>query len=410
MRARISKLMLTAGVFLGCVAIAMPPLASAQSAVSAEVGATLEAAVAAVRRKQFDAALAKVKEAQAKKQSAYDQFKIDEILLSIYSGQGKYAEQAAAYERLLASSQYLSEAQRRSYPKLAIQSYVHAGQHGKVIELGARWLEDQPDDVQMLTWVGRAYYGAKNYKLCQKTFASAVAIAEKSNGRPAEDSLDIARYCADEAGDTAAETWAYEKLVRYHPNADRWYEYLRRASSEDRDDVATYNWLRLMHDTGALRRAADYMEYGERAISEFGTPCEAQRVLEDGFSKKVLGIDAKLTAREEKRLRIAKEAVQSDATKISALAAEAEKDATGQRQIELGMIHFGCARYGEAIAALTKGLNKGGLTDAAHARLVLGIAQLRSGKRDEARATFKQLSSDKRLGKVASAWILRSYS
>ena len=53
---------------------------------------------------------------------------------------------------------------------------------------------------------------------------------------------------------------------------------------------------------------------------------------------------------------------------------------------------------------------KGGGKSPSNAKLVLGIAQLHKGDRESARSTFKSLSNDKALGKVASVWTLRSYN
>src|SRR5712671_7243473 len=66
-----------------------------QPKVSEKVGKPLTAALDAAKNKQFDVALAKAKEAEAEKKTAFEQFKINETLAYIYNGQKKFAELAA---------------------------------------------------------------------------------------------------------------------------------------------------------------------------------------------------------------------------------------------------------------------------------------------------------------------------
>ena len=103
-------------------------------------------------------------------------------------------------------------------------------------------------------------------------------------------------------------------------------------------------------------------------------------------------------------------AAAADKARISQLTSEAEGDATGQKYIDIGMIQFGCQQYDQALSNLDKGIKKGGGKAPTNAKLVYGITQFQKGDREGARNTFKSLSNDKVLGKVASTWILRTYN
>ena len=76
----------------------------------------------------------------------------------------------------------------------------------------------------------------------------------------------------------------------------------------------------------------------------------------------------------------------------------------------MGMAYFGAAQWDQAIAYLDKALKKGSLKEPAHVKLTLGVAHLKKGQRDTARAEFKQVSADPILGKVATAWQVRSHN
>jgi len=62
----------------------------------------------------------------------------------------------------------------------------------------------------------------------------------------------------------------------------------------------------------------------------------------------VLGVDEKVKARHTNTLVKAKEAAQSDKARLSQLTSEAESDATGQKNVDAGMIYFGCGQYDQA--------------------------------------------------------------
>jgi tetratricopeptide (TPR) repeat protein len=414
MSARVSAVV--GALCFACLSLVLTPQAavaqqgSKDRTVNPKMGPPLQAAITAANNKQYDVALAKMKEADAEKKTSYEQFKIHETLAFIYSGQKKYAETAGAYEKMLETPQFLKPEQVQTFPKSIAQMYAGAQQYPKVIDYGKRWLTDHPGDTEMLALVGSAYYSTKDNKGCLQSFQSAVLAAEKAGAKPQEPWLRFTQTCASLVGDDASEGQAYEKLIRYYPKPEYWQIYLRKVSRNDPANVARFNWLRLMSDTDSFKNAEDYMTFAQQGIAEYGVACEAMRSLEEGFSKKVLGVDEKSKVRHQNTLAKAKEVAAADKARVQQLVAEAESDATGQKYVDVGMIQFGCQQYDQAIANLDKGIKKGGGKDPANAKLVLGIAQLKKGERDSARNTFKALSNDKVLGKIASTWTIRSYN
>src|SRR5262245_27719895 len=91
--------------FLGCFCAALlPPGAQAQQ-FSREVGQPLQAAQAEVKKKNWDAALAKLDEANSKKKSAFEQYTINELKGYVYYQKREFAEVAKLYEDNLNSGQ-----------------------------------------------------------------------------------------------------------------------------------------------------------------------------------------------------------------------------------------------------------------------------------------------------------------
>ena len=69
---------------------------------------------------------------------------------------------------------------------------------------------------------------------------------------------------------------------------------------------------------------------------------------------------------------------------------------------------YGYGQYDKAADLLGKGVTKGGLSNEANTRLLLGIAQLKAGKKDEAIKTFKAVKGDPALEQLAGLWVLHA--
>jgi len=414
MSAKFSTLVVSLCLALGSATMVMlPQSADAQQkdnnkALNPKVGTPLQAALAAAKNKQFDVALAKIKEADAEKKSQYEGFKINETLAFVYGAQKDYAKLATTYEKMLETPQFLSD-QAAVNAKTIAQLYASLQQYPKAIDYSKRWLQDKPNDAEVLSLLGQSYYSTKDYKSCKETMTSAIAGVEKNGGKPAEGWLQFARSCSDSLGDSATAAQSLEKLCRFYPKPDYWQSYIR-SQSRGAKDLASFHWSRLMDDVGALKEADDYSNYAQQAMLVYGTPAEAQRIVEEGFKKQVLGADAKTKVRHDILLAKTKEAAQKDKASWPQMATEADQDPTGTKSAAIGMSYFGAQQWDQAIAYLEKAIKKGGLKEAGHVKLTLGVAYLKKGQRDAARAEFKQVNADPILGKVASAWQVRSYN
>ena len=74
----------------------------------------------------------------------------------------------------------------------------------------------------------------------------------------------------------------------------------------------------------------------------------------------------------------------------------------------LGLAYLGYGQYDKAADFIAKGIAKGGVKNEADAHLMLGIAQLKDGHKDEAVKTFKAVKGDPALEKLANLWILHA--
>jgi tetratricopeptide (TPR) repeat protein len=410
-RASASTIILRVVLSLGLTLASMSVMAQKKEQVSQKMGAPLQSAMSAAKNKQYDVALAKLKEAEAiPGKTAFEQYKIYEIYEFTYAQQKKYAELASVYEKMLQTPQFLPPGKAESLPKSIAQSYAAVQQHAKVIEFGSQWLKTHPTDTDMAAMLGQTYYATKDYKQCREIMTGLISHAEKSGTEPKEAWLQFAQTCSSALDDNDGVMSAYEKLVRYYPKVDWWSQYIKRMSRDERSDTASFEWLRLKMDVGILKEPSEYMEFTQSAMIEFDSGVEAQRIAELGYSKQVLGTDAKNKVRHDTLLEKAREASRDAKAKLPSLVAQAEKSSTGEIDAQIGMTHYGSEQYDQAIKSLDTAIKKGGLKDVGTAKMTLGIAYLRKGQRDQARATFKSLAGDSQLAKAAAAWTLRTYN
>lgn len=380
--------------------------------LSEKVGKPLNAALEAIKKKQFDVASDRLKDAEAvAKKTPFEQFKINELMAYFYNAQQKYGEVAAAYEKMGETPQWLSPEQNANLNKSIAQAYYNAKQYAKSAEFSKRWLKDHPNDVDIQSLLGQTYYLLKDFKPCRDAMNAAVAIAEKAGQEPKEIWLQVSQSCSIEMNDEAGVIAMYEKLVRYHPKPDHWERLLSRVAANEKSDRAMFQWYRLMYDVGAMKRPDQYKEYAQLAMSDFAMPGEAVRALDYGFSKQILGADAKDKERYERTLTKAKELSKTDKAQLPQLEKEAAAStANGGVDVGLGLAYFSYEQYDQAIPALERGIKKGGLKNPDDAKIALGIAQYKKGQKEQARATFKSIPADSPLAKVSSMWVLRSYN
>lgn len=382
----------------------------AKPKISKQVAVPLQAAQKAMQAKQWDTALAELKKAQAiEKKTPVEDYQIDEFLGYILLQQKKYKEAAVVFERMLNSGLVPAE-QVDERTKAVAQMYFQEKDYKKAIEWAKKWLDKHPNQEDMMVLLGQAYYLQEDYKNAGDIMSKVVTNAEKAGQSPKENYLQIvmSSHFKLDNKDGIADT--LKKLVRYYPKTEYWNNLLdiyRRKSSGDR---ATLGYYRLMYDVGVLKDKADYMESAQLAI-EAGVPGEAQTTVEKGIENGTLkSTDKTEQGRYDRLLAAAKKQATTDRAALPQLAKDAEKATQGQADVGLGQAYLSYGMLDEAIAALQRGIKKGGVTDIDEAQISLGIAYLKKGQKEQARQAFKSVKADGKWADLGELWSVRTYS
>lgn len=378
--------------------------------VGAKVGKPLKAAQEAMQAKQWDAALASIKEAQAiEKKTPYEEYQIDEFLGYVLIQQKNYGEAAAVFERMINSGQVPPE-QLDDRLKTVAQLYSQVKDYPKTVEWSRKWLERHPDDQNMSLLLAQATYLQNDFKTAADVTGKMIAKAESAGQKPEENWIEIQLSSYFKLDDQQGLTEALKKSVRYYPKPERWENLLDIYSRKENGDRVNLGYYRLMAEAGVLKRAGDYIEMAQLA-KDAGVPGEAQQILEKGISAGILKSDDKAEqGRYDRLLAEVKKEAASDRASLPQLSKEAEKAPKGQVDVGLGQAYLSYGQYEEAIAAIQRGIKKGSVNDADEAQISLGMAYLKKGDAAQAREAFKAVKPDSKWGGVAELWGLRTYS
>jgi tetratricopeptide (TPR) repeat protein len=376
--------------------LVLPATAEAQQKVSQKVGVPLKAAQESISRKRWDAALAKIREAEAAPgKTAFDQYKINEMLWYVYLQQGRNADAARVLEGQIASAQ-MPAGEKVQRTKTLAQLYARAGSFSKAASTGQQYLRSVPGDRDMQLLVANAYYQQKDYK-------GAIAAADrlmKGGGTPSQDLLQLVLRSNYELGDSAGTAKALDQLLRYYPSTDTWERVLDGYMKTTKNDQALMSLYRLAEDVGALKTARQYTDLTQAlVIGGFGQ--EAERIMNQGIAGNVF-VGDELT-RAKRTLEAAKRRGDVERKALPKAAATLAAAKTGAEMAKVGEMYFSAGDYNNASAALQKALAAGGIADMDNTRMVLGIALKRKGDKAGAAKAFDQVK-DPKYAEIAKLW------
>jgi tetratricopeptide (TPR) repeat protein len=277
----------------------------------------------------------------------------------------------------------------------------------KAIEFGQRAIKGGFAEEETKKIVGQAYYLKGDWKGTLKFEEGLVDAAIKSGGNPTSESLQLVLSACVKIEDTACQTKALEKLVAYYPKPEYWnnllFSLMKETASSDANTLQTF---RLMSEVDVLKNADDFIEMAQLAM-DAGSPGEAQRALQHGFDKNVFA-DQRTKDKAQRLLDKAKQKGAADQPTLDKIAREADASPAGPKNAAMGLAYLGYGQYDKAVDQFTKAVTKGGLRNAAETQLMLGIAELKAGHKDDAVKAFKGVKGDPILERLEALWVLHA--
>jgi len=397
----------TASVFVPELAHAAEP---AKPKLSKAVGEPLKKAQEAMQAKNFDVALAEIKKADAvEKKEPHEQYQIDEFLGYVLVQQKKYGEAAAVYERML-NSPLAPPEQTSDRQKAVAQMYFQVKDYRKAAEWSKKWLDNNPPNEDMGVLLAQSYYLLDDHKNAAETMTKVVDNLEKAGQTPKENYYQIILSSYAKMDDKPGIETALKRIVRFYPKPNYWENLLDAYRRKSNSDRVTFGFYRLMNEVGVLKEKGDYMEAAQLGI-EMGVPGESQEIVQKGMDTGVLKSDDKTEqGRYERLLAAAKKQADADRASLAQQAKEAEKAPQGQADVGMGQAFLSYGQVDQAIAAMERGMKKGGVTDMDEAQISLGIAYLEKGQKEQALQAFKAVKPDSKWADLAALWSVHAQS
>ena len=405
----LSRIALAAAVTLvlgNAMAADAPASAPAKPQVSAASAKDLQAAQKALNDKKYDEALVVLEKAKANpKKSDYDDYVISEFTFTAYAGQKNYEGAEVPLEAAMASKYMPPDELKQRLSQAAILNY-QLKNYPKAIELGNRSVEAGNANDQLMLVLAESYYLNNDFKNTSATAGTAVDAELKAGQTPSEDVLRLGLSGVAKLNDAAGEAHWLELMVTYHPNQEYWGELIDTLYHNKLTDKQTLQVYRLSAEVGVLKHGADYSEMAQLAL-DAGSPGEAVSTLNTAFAANAF-TDAAEKSRNQQLLDSAKKKAAVDQPTLAKMEVEAGNAKTGDGLIGAGLGYFSYGDYPKAITDLSGGLAKGTAKESSDARLLLGIAQLKSGDKDSAVKTFQSVQGDAVYQRLAALWVLRA--
>ncbi len=402
--------LLSATLIGGGLSLALVPAHSADKpTVSRAFGKPLQAAQKDESKGDFRAALAELDKARAlPKPSPYETHAINELALYAYVRTKNYAAAAQAMEATIGDGFTTTETEHTRLQQLA-GLYYQLKDYGKAAQFGERAVKGGFATGNTITIVSQAYYIKGDFRNAEKFTTGVVNDEIKRGATPSEPQLQIVLDSCVQLKDDSCTERSLERLVTYYSKPLYWRDLmdsLYQSKEAENNDSDMLNIYRLAMDVGAITMPSQYIEMAQLALEQ-GSPGDAEQVLDKGFAANIF-TDTHDREHANRLLANAKKQAETDQSSLAKLAADAAAAPMGDKDVAVGVAYLGYQQYDKAADALAQGLMKGGVKNEAQAQLLLGIAQLKAGRKADALKSFHAVMGDPTLERLAALWGLRA--
>jgi hypothetical protein len=350
---------------------------SAQAAARPAVGHPLNAAKAAMAAGNCNAAMAKVREAQA--------------VGGLTAEEQGYVTAMKNY--IAAASHGACGADSAIGAKAKFESDYRAGRYRDAINDADLLRKAGALDGSIMVYIAQAYYRLGEYKECAR-YASDHTVGQEM--------LEWQMTCAAKVGDDTLMRNAAEQLVASSGTPQHWAQLLKLTeNAKALSDHQTLDINRIKLMTGLMKSDSDYFLLATLALqSTLGLPSEAVSVIQKGFDSKVLSGD-----RANRLMKLAKDSAAADLANLPKTIAAANKAKTGDLLVKLGENYCGMGRYKDAVDAVQAGIAKG-VSDTDNAQTRLGQALYGAGQKEAAQRAFAKAKTTPNGEIIARLWSL----
>ncbi|TAK77246.1 MAG: hypothetical protein EPO12_15075 [Aquabacterium sp.] len=374
-----------------------------------EVGKPLQAAQELVKAQRYKEALAKVRDADAVGgKSAYESYTVERMRLAAACGAGDIGTASRAFNALESGGKLAGGERLRYIESLAGVTY-RAQDYGAARQWAQRYFKEGGTSASVRTVLTQSQYLSGDYASLASALVAEIQATEKAGGTPPEERIKLLASTATKLNDSDRYVYSVEKLLTYYPKKQYWSELLSRLQNKPNfSDKFALDTYRLALATGSLSRAEDYVEFAQLA-AQAGYPAEGKQVVDKGYAAGILGTGAEAGRHQRLRDLLARRAEEDRAARAQS-EAQAQAAADGNALVKLGFNLVLAGEGAKGLALMQQGIDKGNLAAAEAAKLRLGIAQVLTGDKARANATFRSVAGQDGAADLARLWGLYARS
>lgn len=337
--------------------------------------------------------------AAKEKLTPYERAQVFNLSGYSYYLQERFEDAIRAYERVLREPE-LPEALQQSTLKTMAQLQFTIEDYGTALTTIRRLMDvvSEPSaDVYML--LGQAYFQMQDYQAALEPIRTAIDMTRDQGRIPRENDLLLLRVCYYELSNFPAMIDVLIELVTHYPK-DTYILTLAGVYSELGDTKKQLALAEALYESGYLSNPTHITNLANLYLLH-ETPYKAAVLLEKEM-------DSKRVTSDERNLRLLSQAwytAREDEKAIPPLRLAAEQTQEGELFVRLAQAYINLEMFSEAVTALNKGIQLGGLSRADTANIMLGMAHFNLKQLTQAKRAFERALPDDRSRRTANQWI-----
>lgn len=382
-----------------------PKAEAPPDAVRAELGALFQVAQEQLKAGNASGALTALLEAdKIADRTPFENLTLNRVRGSIAVVARDFALARRSLEAIV-NDPRLQAGDRRSVLQSLVPVVQRLNDHAAAVRYAREFFAGGGHSEAIRSAMVRSQFSIKDWAGVLQEAPRVVKELEGASRKPDEELLKIWATSAGEAKNDGAYMAAMEVLVRHHPSADYWGDLIsrlqNRAGFADRLLLDAY---RLMRHTQSMVDAEEFTNMAQLAIVA-ALPAEAQAVLEEGFKAGVLGKGPAAAAHRDLKTR-ADRLVAQDKGQLTQSQASAESSGDAWKIFAVGEAAVSYGDLDRGLGLMEKAISMGLPRNADDARLRMGVALLKAGRRAPAEAQLHAVKGSDGVADLARYWLM----
>ena len=247
--------------------------------------------------------------------------------------------------------------------------------------------------------LANGYFQLKDYDKSLSNIQIAIDREEAAGKLPKEQWYNLARFIHFDRDNFREALNILEILITYYPKKQYWVQ-ASNLYGEEKDEARQLALLEATYEQNLLDRSQDIVLISQLYL-QAEVPFSAALAMEKGLADDIVEKESKNYELAGVAWRQAQEVTKS----LPMLEAAASKSEKGELYARLGNVYLDLDKNKEAVEALKRGLDRGGVKRQDQARLALGMAYFNLGEFNAARRAFREARKDKRSRSYADQWL-----